>query len=78
MRFALLFFAAFGIFVGVNLIFISSIDLMSFCGKSCGITRALIEIFGNKSASLLIGILWLVAGIYFAWLAIARGKSKED
>jgi len=67
----LLFFCLFGIVASISLFFDDDI-LLKLCGKSCGITQALIAIFGKDVAKTVIAAIWFVGAALFGWLAIRR------
>lgn len=67
----LLLLCLFGIAVGSTVFFDESL-LLKLCGKSCGITEALVTIFGKDFAKALISAIWFAGAALMGWLVIRK------
>ena len=76
MNFLLLLLALFGFAMGFGIILGDNVDLMQFCSKGCGITLALVEIFGSKVASFIVGASWIIGGVFFLWIVFKNNRSE--
>jgi len=62
---------------GLSVFFIDDM-LLKQCRKTCGITHALINIFGKDVAKAIIAAMWLAGAGVFGWLALrALGRKSE-
>jgi H+/gluconate symporter-like permease len=77
-KYGMTFFALLGFLIGCSLLFADQANLMQMCGKSCGITRALINIFGHKFAEVAIAMIWILGGCIFALIAFLIHKYEEE
>lgn len=64
-------FCLLGVAFGLSALFVDDF-LLKLCGKSCGLTHALIAVFGKEVARFIEAAVWFAGALFFGLLATKK------